>query len=95
MTDEQFNALIEETKSYDKDIMRFDGDARKNIDFIPGNNDPKKDGIYVTIRCGYGGIYQTLNEWKNGKWSAAAADASFTIAYSREPIKLKSMESLE
>ena len=39
MTDEQFNALIEETKSYDKDIIRFDGDARKNIDFIPGNND--------------------------------------------------------
>ena len=71
--------------SYHKDIMKFDSD------FIPMTygKGPKEEGMYITIRCGLGGIYQTLNTWKNGGWEAQALDGSFTIAYSKEKVQLK------
>jgi hypothetical protein len=42
----------------------------------------------VTIRCGLSGIYQVLNQWKDGAWQMQILDASDTIAYSKEKVEL-------
>jgi hypothetical protein len=47
---------------------------------------PKEEGYYMTIKCGLGGIYSCLNEWKNGKWECLALDDSTVIAYSKEQV---------
>ena len=47
---------------------------------------PKEDGFYMTIRCGLGGIYHMLDEWKDDQWKVGVTDASSVIAYSREQI---------
>lgn len=47
---------------------------------------PKDDGYYMTVKYGLGGIYTTINEWKNGKWMVLATDDSDVIAYSREQV---------
>lgn len=73
--------ILEKMQTYEKTIFSFDHD--KN-DFKPGNIKPKEDGWYITIRCGFSGIYTVLNEWKNGGWAANSTDGSYTIAYSRE-----------
>ena len=64
----------------EKDILKF------HDDYKPANLTPDKEGYYMTIRCGFGGIYTCLNEWKDGRWQVEVADASRTIAYSREQI---------
>ena len=46
----------------------------------------------MTIRCGLGGLYTNLNEWKNGNWCMFAADDSDVIAYSKEQITREQME---
>lgn len=79
--------LYKEIMSYDKPIMKFDRDGEN--DFCPAHYQPKEEGTYVTIRCGLSGIYQTLNDWKDGKWMAQALDGSITIAYSRKTVTLK------
>jgi hypothetical protein len=48
----------------------------------------QEEGYYVTIRCGLSGIYQVLNQWKDGKWQMQILDASDTIAYSKEKVEL-------
>lgn len=53
---------------------------------------PKEDGYYMTIRCGLGGIYTCLNEWKDNAWQVETADASDTIAYSKEQITAKQVD---
>ena len=68
-------------KIEEKHIIDFDGEYRP-FNYCP----PKEDGFYMTFRCGLGGIYTSLNEWKDGKWMMYATDASSVIAYSREPI---------
>ena len=55
-------------------------------DYKPANYPPKEDGFYMTIRCGLGGIYYNLDEWKDGNWQVMILDASRVIAYSRETI---------
>lgn len=55
-------------------------------DYKPANYPPKKDGFYMTIRCGLGGIYYSLNEWKDDMWQVGILDFSSVIAYSRETI---------
>lgn len=40
---------------------------------------PPEDGIYLTIRAGYSGIYEMINEWKNGEWQGRVLDGSFTL----------------
>lgn len=86
--------LIKEMESYEKKIMRFKRDD--GIDFIPANNtNPSKPGTYVTLRCGLRGIYQMLNEWNGSEWITKVADAGFIIAYSREPVVLKTLENME
>lgn len=57
-----------------------------NYDYKPANNPPKEDGFYMTIRCGLGGIYYNLNEWKEGGWQLGILDGSYVIAYSKETI---------
>jgi hypothetical protein len=75
-------------KSYEKHFVHFRRGS-EDSDFCPMYmTPPKEDGLYVTIRCGYSGIYQTLNQWKDGKWMAEACDGSTTIAYSRNKVTL-------
>jgi len=54
---------------------------------------PKEDGYYVTIKCGLGGIYTTLNEWKNGKWMVLTTDDSNVIAYSKEQVSKEDVKN--
>ena len=61
-------------------IVHFDNDYK------PANHPPKEDGFYMTIRCGLGGIYYNLDEWKDSNWQVGILDGSYVIAYSREQI---------
>jgi hypothetical protein len=54
---------------------------------------PKEDGYYITIKCGLGGIYTSLNEWKNGEWMVLATDDSFVIAYSKEQVSKEDVKN--
>ena len=54
---------------------------------------PKEEGYYITIKCGLGGIYTTLNEWKNGKWMVLTTDDSDVIAYSKEQVSKEDVEN--
>jgi hypothetical protein len=47
---------------------------------------PKEDGYYITVKCGLGGIYTSLNEWTQGKWMVLSTDDSDVIAYSKEQV---------
>jgi len=81
--------LMKEIDSYHKRIFDFN---KNEYDFIPAKHiNPKEEGYYLTIRCGLSGIYQMINEWKNNEWVVKLLDDSYTIAYSREKIKLKSI----
>ena len=44
----------------DEHIFDFKGDYKL------AKYPPKEEGYYITIKCGLGGIYSYLNEWK--KW---------------------------
>jgi len=64
----------------EKNILKFDNDWK------PATYNPNKEGFYMTIRCGLGGIYTMLNEWKDNSWQTKVTDDSTTIAYSKEQI---------
>lgn len=51
--------------------------------FDPRRWNKIKAGVYLTIRCGYSGIYQCYNIWdsKENKWVIQVADGSYTIMY--------------
>ena len=83
---EKLEALMKELESYHKVIMEF-----YDTDFIPATKNPKEKGSYLTLRCGLGGIYQMINEWNGEKWMTGALDGSYTIAYSKNKIVLKSL----
>ena len=68
------------TKLEKEHIFDFKGDYKL------AKYPPKEDGYYITIKCGLGGIYTTLNEWKNGEWRILTTDDSDVIAYSREQV---------
>lgn len=57
-----------------------------NGDYKLAKCPPKEDGYYITIRCGLGGIYTHLDEYKDGKWQLGIADDSNVIAYQRNPL---------
>ena len=40
-----------------------------------------EDGHYITLRCGWPGIYQHFNTFEHGKWQVEVLDASRVIAY--------------
>ena len=85
---EKLKAILAEIDSYEKKIFDF-----KN-DFYPmnGNVKPKEDGYYVTIRCGLGGIYTNLNEWKDGHWQTEMLDGGQIIAFSKKPVVLETLK---
>ena len=58
----------------------------KNHEYIPAHHDPKEPGYYMTIRCGLGGIYTCLDEFKTGKWQVGVLDDSSVIAYTKEQV---------
>lgn len=66
----------------EKNILYFN----EENNYKPAGKPPKEDGFYMTIRCGYGGIYTDFNEWRNENWMKQSLDGSRVIAYSREPI---------
>lgn len=71
---------------YNKQVFiftRFGDNHLDYHDFIPTET-PQKNGVYLTIRIGKGGIYTMLNEWKDGKWTDGCLDMSKTIAISRD-----------
>ena len=55
-------------------------------DYKPANYPPKKDGFYMTIRCGLGGIYYYIDGWKDERWQLGILDGSYVIAYSIKQI---------
>ena len=86
---------------YDEDELDFDFDKdplddktiyKFNGKYMLSKYPPKEDGWYMTIRCGLSGIYTCLNEWKDNKWQVEAADASDTIAYSKERISKETVD---
>ena len=79
----KLKAFSDEINSYHKPLVDFHGD------FKPANRNPDKDGYYITIRCGLGGIYQILDEFKDGNWQTGILDDSRVIAYSRNIVELK------
>lgn len=87
--DKKLLDICEELKSYDKEIMTF-----QNTNFKPFRKGLTIDnGFYLTIRCGYSGIYTMVNEWKNGDWQTKLLDGSQTIAYDKNKLTLKSIQN--
>lgn len=88
--DDKFAAFYEFSRSWERkflDLRSLEG-TWKMFKESKGWR-PEKNGIYKTIRAGLGGIYSVLNEWKDNKWQAEAADASYTIYFDPEPIDMK------
>ena len=77
--------IYKKIKSYDKKILEFDLDDNN---FKPAHYPPKENGMYITIRCGLSGIYQTLDQYKDGEWQLRVLDGSKVIAYSKNKIDL-------
>ena len=69
-------------KSYEKTLLSF-GDSWKKY----GKIKPESPGIYLTVRCGFSGIYTCLNHWDGSKWGVESADGSETIAFKKEQIE--------
>ena len=67
-------------KIEEKKILEF------HDDFVPARINPKNNGFYMTICCGYHGIYTFLNEWRNGVWIVGLMNGSEIIAYSEKAI---------
>ena len=76
--------VLRRIKSYEKTIFEFGREWRA----FKGQGDckPKEPGIYLTIRCGYSGIYTAINEWKDEHWMVMVADGSEVIAFKEEQI---------
>jgi hypothetical protein len=91
--EKRLKPIMDELDSYKRTILDFKRDD--GYDFVPGHYPPTEEGMYVTLRCGLTGIYQMLNEWKNGQWAIEVTDGSTTIAYSRKTVKLKYMEKMK
>ena len=83
-----------EMNEYRKTIFEFNHDD-KNFKCFREKIHPKEDGLYLTIRCGLGGIYTVLNEWQDGQWKLKILDGSTTIAFDPTPVVLNSMEILK
>ena len=84
------NLLVAWCKSFEKSVIDFDKDGW--LCATIKSNKPTKPGLYLTIRCGYSGIYTKLDSWKevNGefKWTVQVLDGSEIVAYKPEPIEI-------
>lgn len=63
-----------------KYVFDFDGEWK------PAKYPPANNGYYMTIRCGLGGIYTSLDEWKDDRWQVGILDDSSVIAYTKEQV---------
>jgi hypothetical protein len=81
--EDELDFNFDENPLDDKFIYKFNGEYKL------AKYPPKEEGYYMTIRCGMSGIYTCVNVWKDNKWQIEAADASDTIAYSKELISKK------
>ena len=68
------------TKIVKKHIFDFDGEWKL------AKYPPKEEGYYMTIRCGLGGIYTCLDEWKDNRWQVGVLDDSNVISYTKEQV---------
>ncbi len=75
--------IYKKIKSYDRRIFDFTDEEP----FKPAHYPVKEDGMYLTIRCGLSGIYQTLDEYKDGQWQLVVLDGSRVIAYSKNKVE--------
>lgn len=84
------NLFVAWCKSFEKSIVDFDKDGW--LCTTIKSNKPTEPGVYLTIRCGYSGIYTILDSWKevNGefKWTLQVLDGSKIVAYKPEPIEI-------
>lgn len=92
---ERVKMVSDEIHTYENKIFEFNHDDKNFKPFRKNRVTPKEDGTYLTIRCGLGGIYSMINEWKNEMWQVAVADDSETIAFDPKPIILNSVELLK
>lgn len=77
---------LKETKSFQKQLYTFNRGGNIMEDFCPIHYKPKENGRYLTIRCGFNGIYIKIDDWKDDKWELDILDSSEVIAYSRKTI---------
>lgn len=94
-TIERVKLVSEEMKKYESKIFEFNHDDKNFKPFRKDRITPKEDGIYLTIRCGFSGIYTVLNEWKNNSWQMECADESITIAFDPIAVELNSIELIK
>lgn len=81
--------ILDYLKKFKKQIItQYDEDdvnhEHRWMPFDPAKSyNSLESGVYLTIRCGLGGIYQTYNIWdaKEKKWLIQIADGSFTIMF--------------
>ena len=94
MRDERIKAkmdeLVRKMNEHDKYIFKFEHDFKP---YRENRVTPKEEGVYLTIRCGVGGIYTTANWWKDGDWVGRSLDGSETIAFSIN--RLEELENLQ
>ena len=77
---------LKQTKSFQKQLYTFNRGDNIMEDFCPIYYKPKQNGRYLTIRCGFNGIYTIIDDWKDDKWELDILDSSEVIAYSRKTI---------
>lgn len=70
--------------SFDECIISFTGDS----DWAPIRRLPEKEGWYVTVRAGLGGIYKMLDQFKDGKFQTSCLDNSSILGYLKNPVTL-------
>ena len=60
---EKIKKCLEVMRKYEKTLMAFNRYGDDGTDFHPFSySKPKEEGIYLTIRCGFTGIYTMLSQ---------------------------------
>ena len=77
------NDIMDRHRFLNKFNKRIVVDNRKWYLFKPKYSNTLKDGVYLTVRVGLGGIYTMMNTWdsKSNDWTTKVADDSYTIMY--------------
>ena len=76
---------VRKIKSYEKPIFEFRNEWEKFTG--QGQTKPQENGIYLTLRCGYSGIYSSVNQWANGHWDIQISDGSDVIAFKKTRLR--------
>lgn len=74
---------MEFLKRFSKNILDKNDDELSWKLFHQNGKNNIESGVYLVIKCGLNGIYQTYNIWDadNMKWTIGSADASYVIMY--------------